>query len=99
VPARKLSERETAAAGTGPASAYPEHEKLRAVADQTQAIGEFTEWLESKGIFLARYAEGSEIPRHVHGFRDLLAEWAGTGQDRLEAGKRQVLAAIRAGGT
>ncbi len=28
-------------------SKYPEHEKLSAVKDQSQAIGEFLEWLES----------------------------------------------------
>ena len=38
----------------GNMSDYPEHDKLRAIADQTQAIGEFIEWLEGKGIFLAR---------------------------------------------
>ena len=77
-------------------SNYPEHDKLTAVADQTQAIGEFFEWLEGKGIFLARYSEGSNYPRNVHGFRDLLAEWAGIDQNKLEAEKRQMLAASRA---
>lgn len=76
-------------------SNYPEHDKLTAVAEQTQAIGEFVEWLESKGIFLARYVEGSNYPRSVHGFRDLLAEWAGIDQDKLEAEKRQMLNALR----
>ena len=77
-------------------SDYPEHDKLHAIADQTQAIGEFMEWLEGKGIFLARYVKGSNFPRHVHGIRDLLAEWAGIDQDKLETEKRQMLAAIRA---
>jgi hypothetical protein len=76
-------------------SDYPEHDKLREVAEQTQAIGEFIEWLEGKGIFLARYVEGSNFPRHVHGFRALLAEWAGIDQDKLEAEKRQMLASLR----
>jgi len=76
-------------------SDYPEHDKLSAVADKTQAIGEFFEWLESKGIFLARYVEGSNYPRHVHGFRDLLAEWAGIDENKLEAEKRQMLANLR----
>ena len=77
-------------------SDYPENDKLSAVADQTPAIGEFIEWLEGKGIFLARYVEGSNFPRHVHGFRDLLAEWADIDQNRLEAEKRQMLAALAA---
>ena len=77
-------------------SDYPEHDKLHAVVEQTQAIGEFVEWLEGKGIFLARYVEGSNYPRSVHGFRDLLAEWAGIDQNKLEAEKRQMLTAQRA---
>jgi hypothetical protein len=77
-------------------STYPEHEKLSAVADQTQAIGEFVEFIEGKGIFLARYTEGHVFPREVHGLRELLAEWAGIDQNKLEAEKRQMLDAQRA---
>lgn len=29
---------------------YPEHEKLRAISDKSQAIGEFLEWLETGGL-------------------------------------------------
>jgi len=76
-------------------SAFSEHDKLTPIVGQTQAIGEFIEWAESKGIFLARYEEWSRVPQHVHGFRDLIAEWAGIDQNRLEAEKRQMLAAIR----
>lgn len=74
---------------------YPEHKKLAAVNDQTQAIGDFHEFLEGKGIFLARYADGRNFPTEVHGFRDLLAEWAGVDQGKLEDEKRQMLAAAR----
>jgi hypothetical protein len=77
-------------------SDYPEHDKLTAVAEQTQAIGEFIEWLEGKGIFLARNVEESNYPRYVHGFRALLAEWAGIDEDKLEAEKRQMLTSLRA---
>jgi hypothetical protein len=77
-------------------STYPEHDKLTAVADQTQAIGEFIEWLGGKGVFLACFVAGHNFPREVHGFRDLLAEWAGIDQDKLEAEKRQMLASNRA---
>lgn len=38
-------------------STYPEHDKLQAVAEQTQVIGEFLEWLESQGIQLMIYRE------------------------------------------
>jgi hypothetical protein len=32
-----------------------EHEKLHAIADKSQAIGEFIEWLHGQGIVMARY--------------------------------------------
>lgn len=38
-------------------SAYPEHDKMTEVAVQSQAIGEFLEWLAEKHIVLARYRD------------------------------------------
>lgn len=34
---------------------YPEHDKLLAIQDQSQAIGEFVDWLSFKGIWLMHY--------------------------------------------
>jgi hypothetical protein len=42
---------------------YPEHDKLSAVAAETQAAGEFVEWLGSQRIFLATYIEGHNFLR------------------------------------
>ena len=39
---------------------YPEHEKLKAVHDQSQAIGEFMEWLGGKGLSLGAYHKHTE---------------------------------------
>jgi hypothetical protein len=36
---------------------YPEHEKLQAVSEQTQAIGEFLEWLNSQSVQLMTWRE------------------------------------------
>jgi hypothetical protein len=36
---------------------YPEHEKLQAVSEQTQAIGEFLEWLNSQSVQLMIWRE------------------------------------------
>lgn len=77
-------------------SNYPEHDKLSAVKDQTQAIGEFVDWLhDEKEIVLARlddcgraYGAGSLL--------DLLAEWAGIDLDKIEAEKREMLETLRA---
>jgi hypothetical protein len=38
-------------------SAYPEHDRQAKVVDQTQAIGEFLEWLTSQGVQLMVYRE------------------------------------------
>ena len=38
-------------------SAYPEHDRQALVVEQTQAIGEFLDWLESQGVQLIRYRE------------------------------------------
>lgn len=40
------------------APAYPEHEKLRSISDQSQAIGEFLEWLQGEqGVRLIKPAD------------------------------------------
>ncbi len=39
---------------------YPEHDKVHAVKDRSQACGEFLDWLGSKGIFLCKAHEHSE---------------------------------------
>lgn len=36
-------------------SAYPEHEKLAKIADQSQTCGEFLEWLQGQGLHLMRF--------------------------------------------
>lgn len=36
-----------------PMSNYPEHEKLRAIAGESQACGEFLEWLQHQGYVMA----------------------------------------------
>jgi hypothetical protein len=153
-------------------SMYPEHDKLSAVAEQTQAIGEFLEWLQSQRIQLmvwredltdsrptdAKCKEREGTDRHspldcrpgsidethgeyhwqahcmhwndpsleageneeqgvccycrmgqtyeisgirswLHeqrGIQQLLADWAGIDQSKLEAEKRQMLDAVRA---
>ena len=37
-------------------TSYPEHEKMKAVKDKSQTIGEFLDWLkDTKKVFLAHY--------------------------------------------
>ena len=42
---------------------YPEHKKLTAIHDHSQACYDFLEWLEGKGIHLAKYDEVTETCR------------------------------------
>jgi hypothetical protein len=77
-------------------SDYPEHDKLAAVVAETQAAGEFIEWLGTQRIFLARYECDHNFPREVPtSLTTLLAEWQGIDQRKLEAEKRQMLASLR----
>lgn len=83
-------------------SEYPEHEKLQAVANESQAIGDFVEWLGQRGIHLGEYLEGKWIearlvPTH-RSTVDLLADFFYIDQRKLEAEKRAMLAALRAAG-
>lgn len=38
-------------------STYPEHDKLSAISDKSQAIGEFLEWMSGQGIQRMRWRE------------------------------------------
>jgi hypothetical protein len=44
-------------------SDYPEHDKMRAVKERSQSIGEFLEWLRhEKSIVLARWEKEEPVP-------------------------------------
>lgn len=79
-------------------STYPEHEKLHAIADQSQAIGEFLDWCSGRGWFICRPTddpfEGCYWP--VPGsITDRLADYFGIDQKKLEQEKRQMLDEFR----
>jgi hypothetical protein len=75
-------------------SDYPEHDKLEAVKDQSQAIGEFLEngrwtlceWDDRTGRFWSIRGDVNRV----------LAEYFEIDLDKLEAEKRQMLDAMRA---
>lgn len=46
-------------------SDYPEHDKLEKIKDQSQACGEFLEWLGEKDIFLARWERQTYLDEHL----------------------------------
>lgn len=83
-------------------SEYPEHDKLAAVKDETQAVGEFLEWLMSTEYTLAVPYSGKEagigqlfVPSWPE-TNQLLARWKGIDLNKIEAEKRRMLASIRA---
>jgi hypothetical protein len=82
---------------------YPEHQKLKAIQERSQAIGEFIEWLpqSKKKIHLAVYPEDdSEVPEycllaaHVD-INELLAEFYGINLKKIETEKRAMLDEMR----
>lgn len=83
-------------------SPYPEHDKLSDVKDETQAVGEFFDWLQSTDDDHDRLVLGELIDRDEflpwHGdVRVLLAQWKGIDQKKLEAEKEQMLEELREG--
>lgn len=80
---------------------YPEHEKLAAIAEHSQAIGEFLDlgrWtlceLRDAGT---RAWDGAEIMNFVPvDIQTALAEYFGIDRDAIEREKRQMLEALRA---
>lgn len=89
---------------------YPEHEKLKLVSEKSQACGEFLEWLNSTcGLVLCRETsevERDEMEEYGEGVREsyaparittnnLLAEFYGINQQKLEKEKEAMLAELR----
>lgn len=77
---------------------YPEHIRLTAISDQSQAIGEFLEWLGSQGVWLCEIPEPfNETFFPIHrSTQSLLADHFEIDQNRLEQEKRQMLDELRA---
>lgn len=73
---------------------YPEHQKLKAVKDKSQAIGEFLDWLSEQGIYLCKLQQEEYMP-HYYRINGLLAEYFGIDENKLEAEKRTMLEECR----
>lgn len=79
-------------------SAYPEHDKLSAVVDKSQAIGEFLEWLSTdQGMVIAEFDEVYDHYTPVHrSHSDWLARYFQIDQVQIEREKRAMLDGMRA---
>lgn len=78
--------------------ATSECNKLRDVAEESQNIGEFLEWLESKGMFVGEWDRSGWGPRGVpvsRSINELLADYFNISLDAVEAEQRAILEWIR----
>jgi hypothetical protein len=73
---------------------YPEHEKLQALNGANQTVGNFIEWLSEKQLVLAHYGDHDELFPTLQGRNDLIAEFFGIDQRKLEAEKQAMLASL-----
>lgn len=74
---------------------YPEHEKLQKVKDESQAQGEFLEWLREQGVWLCRMDEDGLLYPTYTRIEDFLAEYHGIDLKVIEQEKREMLEEFR----
>ena len=74
----------------------PELDKQREVVKEAHRIGEFLDWMSSRGIWLARYERFEEyrdehlVPMVVD-HEQLLADFYGIDRNKIEAERRAIL--------
>ncbi len=74
-------------------SDYPEHDKLTAVAAETQTVGKFLDWAQDRGYRLMRVVGGRP---YLVDWMPVIAEWAGIDMAKIDQEKRDLLAKVRA---
>lgn len=73
----------------------PELDKMLAVKDQSQTIGEFLDWLtEVKGYVLAEYDENDRLYPKYSSIETLLAEFFGIDLKKIEEERRAILKSL-----
>jgi hypothetical protein len=78
---------------------YPECEKMVAIKDKSQAIGEFLEWLQNiKEMTICQLIDGEDEMEYSPTYLNtekLLAEFFNIDLDKVEEEKRQMLKELR----
>lgn len=79
---------------------YPEHEKLEAIKDESQAIGAFLDWLQNERqptLQLCAVTNHTDHPFQpiYFGIQELLAEYFDINLKKIEAEKNKMLKEIR----
>lgn len=81
--------------------AMPECNKMLAVKDQSQIIGEFIEWLHSQGFVIASWGEGGVedmLWEETNTIEEWLAMFCGIDLSKVEQERRALLEWLREGG-
>jgi hypothetical protein len=83
------------------ATVYPEHEKLTALGDKNQVVGDFIKWLKKEGYVFAKYGDRQgryqeELFDHHPPMSFLLGNFFEIDPDKIEAEKEQMLQDLRA---
>lgn len=94
-----MTDETTAAPGQTPARpATPELERMSAVSDESQRIGEFLDWLVAHSrIVLARYRGDQLVPDYTD-INALLAQYFKIDLDKIEKERRALLEHMRSPG-
>lgn len=74
---------------------YPECEKMQAVKDKSQAIGEFIEWLGINSMFIGEYHEDGYPCHAMLNTEQLLAKYFNINLNKVEKEKRSMLADLQ----
>lgn len=81
---------------TSPATEYPECEKLKAVADESQKIGQFLDWLlGERNLELGQYNDNDRLIAQPLNIAKLLAEYFNIDMDKVEKERQEILSSIR----
>lgn len=76
---------------------YPEHQKLKAVKDESQALGEFLDWLKQKEITLCQYSRADlEYLPVIQRTDQVLADYFEIDLDKIEQEKQTMVKALHA---
>lgn len=74
---------------------YPECEKMKAISEDSQKIGEFLEWLDQHSMFVAEY-DRRDFPQPIRLNREqLLAKYFKIDLNKVEKERRSILADLQ----
>lgn len=75
---------------------YPEHEKMKKIADKSQTIGEFLEWINQEGYAIGEFNRMSgELDTSRKSIQDLLAEFFDIDLNKIDKEKRAMIKSLQ----